>query len=271
MKNLGQRTDSKALVNKEDLSTGGSTNVKVDGTSITSNNEADLKTKNGNYNASTNKLATESDIPDISNKVDKTTSNYKVYATNSDGNQTTLTYTQTSSSLTGNTLVQRETGTGQIKVVTTPASSDDATSKSYVDGKVSGLITSSDLLTYVYPVNSVYWSKANVSPASFLGGTWTQILNNATITLGSEFGVQGNGKTLGLTDGTNNVGMATGNNIGQLYFGTGVYNVNVNTSTSWSGTNTKGQYGVVQNTTTSGLKGVASSTLTGVYAWQRTA
>ena len=132
-----------------------------------------------------------------------------------------------------------------------------------------GFLTSSDLLNIIYPVGSLRTSK-NAGETSFMGGTWSLIASNVTIPLGSEFGVQGNGKTLGLTDGTNNVGMATGNNIGQLYFGTGVYNVNVNTSTSWSGTNTKGQYGVVQDTATSGIKGVANSTLTGLYIYQRT-
>lgn len=45
------------------ISSGGTaTTVKVDGASITSNNEADILTMNGNYNASTNKLATASDV-----------------------------------------------------------------------------------------------------------------------------------------------------------------------------------------------------------------
>ena len=32
-------------------------------------------------------------------------------------------------------------------------------------------INKSDLLTYIYPVGSIYMSVNNVSPASFLGGT----------------------------------------------------------------------------------------------------
>lgn len=49
------------------VSGGTPTTVKVDGTSITSNNEADLKTINSNYNASSNKLATASDLPTVNN------------------------------------------------------------------------------------------------------------------------------------------------------------------------------------------------------------
>ena len=63
-------TDAQKLQARQNIGagTGGgaSTNVKVDGTSITSNNEADILTINGNYNASSNKIATASDLPDIS-------------------------------------------------------------------------------------------------------------------------------------------------------------------------------------------------------------
>ena len=51
-----------------DLPSGGGgtpTTVKVDGTSITSNDEADILTMNSNYNASSNKLATASDLPTV--------------------------------------------------------------------------------------------------------------------------------------------------------------------------------------------------------------
>lgn len=63
-------TDAQKLQARTNIGagTGGgtSTDVQVDGTSITSGGVADLRTINANYNASTNKLATASDIPDIS-------------------------------------------------------------------------------------------------------------------------------------------------------------------------------------------------------------
>ena len=34
-----------------------------------------------------------------------------------------------------------------------------------------------NLLEFVYPVGSVYFSTINTSPASTIGGTWTQITN----------------------------------------------------------------------------------------------
>lgn len=52
-----------------DLDAGGSsaTDVQVDSVSITSNDVADIKTINGNYNASTNKFALQSDLPQVNN------------------------------------------------------------------------------------------------------------------------------------------------------------------------------------------------------------
>jgi len=47
---------------------GSATDVQVDSTSITSQGVANLKTKNGNYNASTNKLVTESDLTGFATK-----------------------------------------------------------------------------------------------------------------------------------------------------------------------------------------------------------
>lgn len=38
-----------------------------------------------------------------------------------------------------------------------------------------GALVKSDLLNMVYPVGSIYMSVNNVSPNTFLGGTWTQI------------------------------------------------------------------------------------------------
>lgn len=53
------------------LDAGGSSNVvtdvQVDSTSIVSSGVADLKTINGNYNSSTNKIATASDLPQVNN------------------------------------------------------------------------------------------------------------------------------------------------------------------------------------------------------------
>jgi hypothetical protein len=55
-------------INIQGGSGGSSTDVKINGTSITSNDEADIQTE-GTYNATTNKIATMSDLPTVPTKV----------------------------------------------------------------------------------------------------------------------------------------------------------------------------------------------------------
>jgi hypothetical protein len=112
------------------ISGGSATDVQVDSVSITSNNVADLKTMNGNYNASTNKIATASDL---SGKVSTTSTANQVYATDGSGSQTTLSY-QSSQTDSANKIVQRDANR-DVLVPSTPTSNNGATSKSYVDNK----------------------------------------------------------------------------------------------------------------------------------------
>ena len=56
------------------------TDVQVDNNSVVQSDVAHLKTMNSNYNASTNKLATKNDLPDISTKQDKIDSSHKLSA-----------------------------------------------------------------------------------------------------------------------------------------------------------------------------------------------
>lgn len=48
-----------------------------------------------------------------------------------------------------------------------------------ITGDGSGGLTKADLLDFVYPVGSIYMSVNNVSPQTFLGGTWSQITTDA--------------------------------------------------------------------------------------------
>lgn len=74
------------------ISGGTATDVQINGTSITSNNEANIITKTA-YNSSTNKIATESDLPDISGKLD--TSAVKTTTNTTQGNVYDVTYINT--------------------------------------------------------------------------------------------------------------------------------------------------------------------------------
>ena len=48
-------------------------------------------------------------------------------------------------------------------------------------------VNSSDLINLVYPIGSIYMSANNVSPATFLGGTWEQIKDRFLLSAGSSY------------------------------------------------------------------------------------
>ena len=51
----------------------------------------------------------------------------------------------------------------------------DAALTKLAGNDIADFVTKADLLQLVYPVGSIYISTNNVSPQTFLGGTWTQI------------------------------------------------------------------------------------------------
>lgn len=110
------------------------TDVKVDGTSITHNNVADLKTMNEDYNASTNKLATANDLQN--DCVLKSGLSYRLYGTSNTGSDAVFEYDN------GNTLdsgkFPRRSAGGFIKVPQNPSDDSYAASKKYVDDAVAG-------------------------------------------------------------------------------------------------------------------------------------
>ena len=57
----------------------------------------------------------------------------------------------------------------------------------------SKVLTKLDLLDMVYPVGSIYMSVNNVSPASFLGGKWTQLKDRFLLGAGSSYTAGGTG------------------------------------------------------------------------------
>lgn len=107
-----------------------------------------------------------------------------------------------------------------------------------------------NLLDYIYPVGSIYWSYSHVSPAELFGGTWTRISNaflwasSATDTIGSTGGAKTHTLTIdelpshshgsvysGMASGTKNTAwLASGGDkmaYGALYAGGGVAHNNM--------------------------------------------
>lgn len=134
-------------------------------------------------------------------------------------------------------------------------------------------ITVSQWIDIVYPVGSIYLSADSTNPAQkFMGTTWQLVGSKLAV----RENVIGNGKTLGITDGTKygNLGLNwNNNNKGDLFWST-KYGENVNSSTQGSATDsytgnlgvpTKSQLGT--NLENSGLI-VDTET---IYSWKRTA
>lgn len=64
-----------------------------------------------------------------------------------------------------------------------------------------------DLINIIYPIGSIYMSVNNVSPASFLGGTWEAIKDKFLLSAGSSYNA---GSTGGAATHTHNYGLQYG-------------------------------------------------------------
>ena len=91
-----------------------------------------------NAEASDNKIPTELAVKnELDNKRDKVTSVSKVYVTDSNGNQSSISYDTVN---TASTIVQRDNNS-QINVALNPTANSHATSKKYVDDKIDSVIS----------------------------------------------------------------------------------------------------------------------------------
>lgn len=73
--------------------------------------------------------------------------------------------------------------------VTTDMLQDESveSSKLQDESVVSSKIDWTSVIDKIYPVGSIYMSTANVSPATFMGGTWTQIQDRFLLSAGSTY------------------------------------------------------------------------------------
>lgn len=111
------------------ISSGTATDVQINGTSIVSSNTANIRT-NGTYNASTNKLATMSDLPTVPTNVSA--------FTNDAG------YTTNTGTITGITMNGASKGTsGVVNLGTVITSHQDISGKENTTNKVTSLSSSS--------------------------------------------------------------------------------------------------------------------------------
>ena len=261
--------------------------VQVNGTSIVTNNVANLVT-NTAYDATNNKIATMSDLPTVNNgtlTIQKNGTNVATFSANSssnvtanlavptktseltnDGNGTsnfatlsdlppTITITTTSGSESvsdgTNTL---SFGANAFNSTTIPTVNNPTititqggiTKGSFTLNQSSAQTIAldagggggSDLLNAIYPIGSLYMSVDNTSPASFLGGTWTQLAagyalwtasSNAGDTIAAKLpNISGSIDVRGFSRGS-------GSTYATIANGTGVFtNSTVQTGPNWS-------------------------------------
>ena len=122
----------------------------------------------------------------------------------------------------------------------------------------------------IYPVGSLYFGTQSTCPLQSAGiGTWTRIATN--FVTGSTAPVIGNGKTLGLTDGTNQWGLVNnGNTSTWEMFNTNASGTDIGTRASGTnGPNTNNTVGITQDAEKSGI--LADLPTYTVNVWRRTA
>lgn len=149
--------NNESLLGSGNIAVGGAvpTDVKIDGTSITSNSQANILTMNGNYNSNTNKMATASDL---NGKVNTTSTANQIYGTDSSGNQTRMNYSTTADA---NAIVKR-IPTGDIDVPLTPSYANSGASKQYVDN-----VGTYDILYQGYTTSGTF-NITNISNYKFM-------------------------------------------------------------------------------------------------------
>lgn len=148
----------------------------------------------------------------------------------------------------------------------TPAASDNSVKISNTEW-VNNRITS--IMNSIYPVGSLYFGTQSTCPLAAIidGSTWEKVGTSLITSVNTSVPVKGNGIALGLTNGTNNVGLTTTNN----YFvgKTEAYGAAVsNAGTSFG---TTGIFGVTTDTSKSGIVGTVTRTVLTVNIWKRTA
>jgi hypothetical protein len=132
-----------------------------------------------------------------------------------------------------------------------------------------------NLVKKIFPVGSIYSTVGNTNPNSILGfGTWTLLTSSVVTSVQSYVAVIGNGKGLGLTDGTTEGYLASWRP-GSAVSGTLALS-NSNTLGNNQGnyaTGSTSAFGISSDPTKSGLIADTSSlaTLKTIYIWQRTA
>ena len=129
-----------------------------------------------------------------------------------------------------------------------------------------------NLLSTLYPVGSIYIGTQNSCPLATLiaGSQWQIVATQVVTNVNTGVAVYGNGKTLGLTNGSQTCGLVTYPKVG-FAADTRNYNTNIGTARAGNLVIENISYGVVQDAATSGLTGSLSRNTLSLNIWKRTA
>lgn len=130
------------------------------------------------------------------------------------------------------------------------------------------------VLQAVYPVGSIYIGTMSTCPLASLFGTWTLVGSSILANISNTLPVKGDGKALGITDGTNLGGLTLYHYDGDTFLSVrnNAYGANVgDTASTFSGWQELKAYGITTDSTKSGLVADVSSLKLNVNIWQRTA
>jgi len=127
------------------------------------------------------------------------------------------------------------------------------------------------ILEALYPVGSIYITTNVACPLQTLiaGSTW--VLVSSGIVQAGDIPCKGNGKTLGLTNGSQNFGLFNSANDSIQIAGQGGYGQDVGYTTRGSGTNANVFCGITTDETKSGIIADTSSLTLAVNIFERTA
>lgn len=130
----------------------------------------------------------------------------------------------------------------------------------------------SNLLSTLYPVGSIYIGTQNSCPLTSLiaGSQWQKVATQVVTNVNTSVAVYGNGRTLGLTNGSQNCGLVTYRQVG-FAGDTRNYNTNIGTARAGDLVSENTSYGVVRDAATSGLTGSLNCTNLALNIWKRTA
>ena len=155
--------------------------------------------------------------------------------------------------------------TGDAKTFDTNTNQDAVPTIKYVKDLLSDITTNQ--LNNIYPVGSLYFCTQSTCPMTALikGSTWEKVGSSLITDVNTSVPVKGTGKTLGLTDGTTNVGLQVGVSATNMGLGGTVanYGGDVGVSVGLSQWTSNKTMGVTTDASKSGIVGtVTRSSLT---------